>query len=67
MMKKLDYLDLHTDKSEEWAKGYIALTSLAWFSSFFRYEYSNAAIFTMLDIEEFSVNKWLNSYDENPF
>ena len=67
MMIKVDYLDLHTDKSQEWAKGYIALTNLAWFSSFFRYEYSNWAIFRMLDIEEFSVIKWLNFGDRNPF
>ena len=66
-MTKLDYLYLHTDKSEEWARGYLTLTKLAWFSSFFRYEYSNLAIFTMLDIEDFSVNKWLNTYDDNPF
>ena len=67
MMMKLDYLDLHIGKSLEWAKGYIALTNLAWFSSFYRYEYSNWAIFSMLNIEDFSVNKWLNTYDNNPF
>ena len=67
MMMKLDYLDLHIDKSQEWAKGYIALRGLAWFSSFYRYEYSNAAIFRMLDIEEFSIIKWLNFGDRNPF
>ena len=67
MSMKFDYLDLHIDKSLKWARRYIALTSLAWYSSFFKYEYSNLAIFTMLDIEEFSVNKWLNSYDNNPF
>ena len=66
-MIELDYPDLHTDKSEEWAKGYIMLTNLAWFSSFFRYEYSNWAIFSMLDIEEFSIIKWLNSNDNNSF
>ena len=67
MMTKLDYLYLHIDKSEEWARAYITLTRLAWFSSFYRYEYSNQAIFTMLDIEDFSINKWLNIYDNNPF
>ena len=66
-MIHLDHLDLHIDKSEEWAKGYIKLTGLAWFSSFYRYEYSNWAIFTMLDIEEFRINQWLNSSDSNPF
>ena len=63
----LDYIDLHIDKSEEWARAYLTLTKLAWFSSFYRYEYSNQAIFTMLDIEDFSINKWLNTYDDNPF
>ena len=67
MMMKLDYLDLHIDKSEEWAKGYITLTKLAWFSSFYRYESTNAAIFRMLDLENFGVIRWLNSYEHNPF
>ena len=67
MMTKLDYLDLHTDKPKEWVKGYIKLTGLAYFSSFSRYEYSNLAVVTMLHIEKFSINKWLNSFDNNPF
>ena len=67
MGKKLNYVYLHTNKSEEWARAYIALTKLAWFSSFYRCEYSNFVIFTMLDIENFSINKWLNTYDNNPF
>ena len=67
MSMKLSHANRHINKSEDWAKKYLALTKLAWFSSFFKHEYSNAAIFTMLDIEEFSVNKWLNSSDSNPF
>ena len=66
-MMKLDHLDLHTDKSEEWVKGYITLTNLAWFSSFYRYEYSNLAVVTMLHTHKFGLNKWLNSNDNNPF
>ena len=67
MIIRLDHLYLHTDKSEEWTKGYIKLTGLAWFSSFLRFEYSNWAIFTMLDVEEFRINQWLNSSDSNLF
>lgn len=66
-MMKLDYCDLHIGKSQEWVKGYMALTELAWFSSFFKYEHSNAAIFRMLHLEKYSVNQWLSSSDTNPF
>lgn len=67
MMTMFDFIDLHISKSEEWAKGYITLAQLVWFSSFYRFEYSNLAIFTMLDIEDFGIYKWLYSYDNNPF
>ena len=64
---RIDYFDLHIGKSQEWVQNYIKIKNLAWFSSFFKYEYSNSAVFTMLHILKYEIGIWLNSQDKNPF
>lgn len=66
-MNKVNYLEIHTNKSEEWVRSYMKLKNLAWFSSFFKYEYGNLAIFCMLHMYESEIAKWLQSEDKNPF
>lgn len=64
---KVNYLEIHTNKSEEWIRSYMRLKNLAWFSSFFKYEYSNLAVFSVLHLHESDIAKWLQSEDKNPF
>jgi hypothetical protein len=66
MSTKLDYLDLHTAKSEEWATKYIKDNNLTYFCSFFRYENCNLAAFSMIHYYKHKITKWLESTDNNP-
>lgn len=66
-MNEVNYLELHTNKSEEWVRSYIKLKNLAWFSSFFKYEYSNLAVFSVLHLHESEIAEWLQSEDRNFF
>ena len=66
-MYKLEYLDLHVNKSEQWVKKYLELNQIAYFSCFFEYNYSNMVVFNMINFDSFRIANWLESDDKNPF